>query len=150
MSLVVNRKARSLYQIEDTFLAGLVLSGPEVKSLRQAHASLVGSFVRIINGEAFLINAQISPYVFAINTEYDARRIRKLLLKKAELDRLTVITTQQKRVLVPLSFELDHRRIKLKVGIGRGKKQYEQRETIKRRQQKREMAKEFKTQLKGF
>ena len=150
MSLVVNRKAKSQYSIEDTFLAGLVLTGQEVKSLRLAHASLVGSFVKIINGEAFLINAQINPYVFADNSEYDAKRMRKLLLKKSELERLIVLTTQQKRVLVPLSIDLEHRRIKLKVGVGRGKKQYEQRETIKRRHQKREMAKEFKSQLKGF
>jgi len=129
---------------------GLVLTGPEVKSLRQAHASLVGSFIRIISGEAFLINAKVNPYAFAINAEYDPQRIRKLLLKKSELDRLISLTTHQKRVLVPLSFELSRRLIKLKVGIGRGKKQYEQRETIKRRQQKRELAKEFKTQLKGF
>ena len=148
--LVANRKARSVYTIEDTFLAGVVLTGPEVKSLRLAHASLVGSFVRIIKGEPYLVNAQINPYAYADNTDYEPGRMRKLLLKKSELDKLVGITSAQKRVLVPLSFELSNRHIKLKVGICRGKKQHEQRETIKRRTQKRELAKEFKTQLKGF
>ncbi len=150
MSLVFNKRARHDYTIEDELVAGVVLTGAEVKSLRLGHASLTGSFVKIIGDEAFLLNAQISPYKYADNTEYDPKRTRKLLLKRRELDRVVGQAQQKGRSLVALEFKLIHNRIKLVIGIGRGKKQYEQRETLKRRAQSREIAQQTKASLRGF
>lgn len=150
MSLVNNKRAKFDYTVEDELVAGVVLTGPEVKSLRLGHASLTGSFVKIVGDEAFLINAQISPYKYADNKEYDPKRTRKLLLKRKELDRVVGQAQQKGRSLVAIEFKLIHKKIKLIIGIGRGKKQYEQRETLKRRAQARELAKETKANLRGF
>jgi len=150
MALIVNRKARADYEIEDTLVAGLVLTGPEVKSVRLGHGSLTGSFVKIIDNEAFLIGAQISPYAYADNSEYDVTRTGKLLLKRSQLDKLIGLINQQKRTLVPLALKVMGRTIKLEIAVGRGKKKHEKRETLKKRKQKRDLAKDFKAKLKGF
>jgi len=85
MTLLLNRRAKFDYEIAKELIAGIVLSGPEVKSLRNKSGSLVGSFVKIMSDEAFLLNAQITPYKFANNKDYDPKRTRKLLLSKKEL-----------------------------------------------------------------
>jgi SsrA-binding protein len=150
MLLVTNKKARHDYQIEDTLLAGVVLTGAEVKSLRLKQASLKGSFVRLVKGEAWLIDAQISPYKFANNSEYDPKRMRKLLLKKRELGRLVGLKEQTGRTIVPLAFKLINNHIKLEIGVGRGLKQHEKREKLKKRADRREAQKVLKAKLKGF
>ncbi len=150
MALIVNRKARSDYEIEDTLVAGVVLNGPEVKSLRQGAGSLTGSFVKILDNEAFLIGAQISPYSYADNSEYDVTRTRKLLFKRSQLDKIIGLVNHQKRALIPLAFKVMGRTIKLEVGVGRGKKKHEKRETLKKRKQKMDLAKDYKAKLKGF
>jgi len=150
MGLVLNKRAKHDYNIESELVAGVVLSGPEVKSLRLGQASLTGSFVKIVGGEAFLINAQISPYKYANNEKYDPKRTRKLLVKRRELDQLIGQAQEKGRSLVPLSFKSIGNRIKLVIGIGRGKKQYEHREQLKRKDQARELANVAKNNLRGF
>lgn len=144
MQLINNRQARHEYDIEQTYTAGIVLSGPEVKSLRQKHGSLAGSYIRIIGGEAVLLNAQINPYAFSAIKEYDPKRTRKLLLKKSELLELSELSTNKKRSLVPLSIDLLGRYIKLTVGVGRGLKQFDKRRKIKERDQERDLQRELK------
>ena len=150
MALIVNRKARLDYEIEDTLVAGIVLTGPEVKSVRLGQGSLTGSFVKIVGSEAFLIGAQISPYSYADNTEYDVTRTRKLLLKRSQLDKLIGLINNQKRSLIPLALIVGGRNLKLEIGVGKGKKQHEKREALKRRKQKMDLAMDFKAKLKGF
>ena len=149
MLLVLNKKARHDYQVEDTFIAGVVLTGSEVKALRLKQASLKGAFVRLIQGEAWLIDAQISPYKFADNSDYDSKRMRKLLLKKRELARLVGVK-ESGRTIIPLAFKLINNHIKLEIGIARGLKQHEKRNKLKKRAERREAQKMLKTKLKGF
>ncbi len=144
MVLVSNKKARSEYDISKTFYAGIVLSGAEVKSLRLRQGSLMGSYVKILQNELFLINAQISPYSFADQSSYDPKRTRKLLVTKKEISQLSSAEEQKKIVLVPLSIELKGNLIKVKVAVGRGLKKYEKRERIKKRDQARDLAREIK------
>lgn len=144
MILVDNRRARAEYETLETFQAGIVLTGPEVKSLRHKSGSLHGSFVKSVGGELFLIGAQISPYPFANNTEYDPKRTRKLLLKKREIIMLSEVTQQKGKTLVPLSFVLAHNIIKLNFAVARGKKLHDRRRELKERDIKRETQKELK------
>lgn len=144
MQLLVNKKARSEYKIDRTLTAGVVLSGGEVKSLRLKQGSLAGSYVKIIGQELFLIGTQISPYKFADNAEYDPKRTRKLLMKKHEIEQLAVELDQKKMTLIPLYFETIGRNIKLTFGVGKGLKQFEKRERIKKRDQERDVRRELK------
>lgn len=144
MLLVANKKARHDYEFSQTLQAGVVLTGAEVKSLRAKSGSLTGSYVKPINHELFLIGAQITPYRFADNTDYDPKRTRKLLLKHREIEQLTEATSQKGWSIIPLSFELIGRNIKLNLGLGRGKQEFEKREKLKRRSLKREMQQAIK------
>lgn len=144
MILAFNKRARNEYTIQKKFQAGIVLIGSEVKSLRLKHASLIGSYVKIIDGETFLINAQITPYKFADNRDYDPKRTRKLLLKKKEIDQLVTYNDQKGWAIVPISIETVRRKIKLTLGVGKGKKQYEKREELKQRSIKRDIEREMK------
>lgn len=135
---VINRRAYYDYEILDKFEAGIVLTGPEVKSVKEGKIKLEGSFVRIINGEAFLINAHIHPYQFADNRNYQPTRTRKLLLHKKEIQSLSTKTAPSGLTLVPLSCYTKGHLIKLEVGIGKGKKKWDKREAIKKRDLKRE------------
>lgn len=144
MVLLQNKKATHEYEIEKTYTAGVVLSGPEVKSLRNKSGSLTGSFIKSIGGELVLLNAQISPYKFADNTEYDPKRTRKLLLRKREIVALIAALEQKGRALVPLSFELLGNKIKLRFGLGRGLKAYDKRAKMKERTMKRDIARQMK------
>lgn len=144
MILLENRRARHEYDMEKEYLAGIVLTGPEVKSLRNKHGSLSGSYVKIVSGEAFLVNAQISPYEYADNTEYEPKRTRKLLLRKKEIRQLESITQGQNRTLVPMTIETAANNIKLRFGVGRGLRKYEKREKLKRKAQQRDVERELK------
>lgn len=144
MILVESRKARAEYEILETYQAGVVLSGSEVKSLRLKSGSLHGSFVKPVGTELYLIGAQITPYQFADNTDYEPKRSRKLLLKKREILELIEAASSKGKTLIPLSFELAHNKIKLNFAIARGKKLHDRRKELKERDIKRDTAKELK------
>ena len=144
MLLLKNKKATHEYKIEKTYTAGIVLSGSEVKSLRNKNGSLNGSFVKNLGSELFLINAQISPYKFADNTDYDPKRTRKLLMRKREIVALISSLEQKGRTLVPLSLELLGNKVKLKFGLGVGLKLHDKRAKLKDRTLKRETARAIK------
>lgn len=141
---VVNRSAFHDYTILDRLEAGIKLTGPEVKSAKGGHVSLVGAFVRIMGNEAYLVNAQIFPYILARIDNYDPRRTRKLLLGKKELISLKTKLEGANLTLVPLSMYATHGIVKLEVGLAKGKKEFEKRETIKRRVEKRELEREYR------
>lgn len=144
MLLLKNKKATFEYEILKKYEAGVMLSGPEVKSLRKGSGSFAGSFVKILSGEAFLINAQITPYTYADNQDYDPKRTRKLLMKKSEIEELLAETAEKGRALVPLAFILSGRHIKLELGLARGKKLHDKRAELKKRDLAREMARDGK------
>lgn len=133
-SLVYNKRAKFDYFLEDTYEAGMVLSGGEVKSIRAGRVSLADSFVRIKNGEAFLMNAHINPYNFADNRSYDPRRERKLLLHRKQIEQLAFKTGGKSTTIVPVSMYEKNNTIKVQIAIGRGKKQFDKRAAIKKRE----------------
>lgn len=131
--LVENRRARAEYTILETYEAGLVLTGPEVKMLRLKRGSLVGSHVRILNGRPALLNMQIPPYPMARQVEYDPQRTRYLLLHKREVIKLQELQETKGLTLIPLEVYAGKRTIKVRVAVARGKKQHEKREELRRR-----------------
>lgn len=133
-----NKRARYDYEIKQILEAGLVLSGAEVKSVKAGHISLKGSFISIHNHEAYLVNTHINPYKFASQPNYDPLASRKLLLHRAQIDDVTEQIQSQGMTVVPLSVGLNHGLVKLEIGVGRGKKRYDKRETIKKRDMLRE------------
>lgn len=146
-TLAVNKRARFDYDILEKFEAGLVLSGAEVKSVRQGSASLKGAFVTFRGDEAFLTNATIPRYKFSSpEIPYDSSASRKLLLKKKEIAYLTGKKTEDGLTIVPLSLYTSGRTIKVELGIGRGKKRHDKRETIKRRDTNRDIRRKLKEQ----
>lgn len=144
MGLIVNKKAHFEFTIEKKYVAGIVLSGQEVKSIRLKHGSLAGSYVKIIDGEAFLINAHINAYAFANTLEYDPKRTRKLLLNKKELLEIQEASQTKGKAIVPLSIFAGGRNIKLDVAIAKGKKVHEKRSAVRERDLKREVEREIK------
>jgi SsrA-binding protein len=133
-----NRKAWHDYQIEDTWEAGLVLTGPEVKSLRAGKVQLQGGFVSIDNGEAWLREIHIAPYEQGNLANGDPMRTRKLLLHRRELDRLVGKAQQSGYTLVPLSIYFKRGKAKLEIGLGKGKRSFDKREAIRERDTRRE------------
>jgi SsrA-binding protein len=144
MLLVKNRRAHYDYDIQKTWIAGIVLAGYEVKSLRLKQGSLEGSYVKIMDGEAWLINSRINPYQYATLENYDPKRTRKLLLSKKEIFQMMDLADNKKQTLVALELLLLGNRVKVKIGAGKGKKEYEKRRKIKERDIKRQMAREMK------
>ncbi|MBI5025844.1 MAG: SsrA-binding protein SmpB [Nitrospirae bacterium] len=134
-----NRKAYHDYFIEDTYEAGMMLTGTEVKSLREGKANLKDSYVLIKGGEAFLLNCHISPYSHGNILNHDPLRTRKLLLHRKEIEKLWGKLTQKGYTLVPLKIYFKDSRAKVEIALARGKRQYEKREAIKEREAKREM-----------
>lgn len=140
-----NRQARYLYEILETYEAGIQLVGTEVKSIRAGRINLRDGYGLIRNGEALLINVHISPY--QASGEYfnhDPRRTRKLLLKRKEINKLIGKLEQQGLTLVPLKMYFKGSWVKVVLGLGRGKKLHDKRETIKQRQDKRDMQRALK------
>lgn len=133
-----NRKARHDYEILETFEAGMVLSGSEVKSLRAGKANLKDSFARVDRGEAFLLNAHVSHYSAASRFGHEPERTRKLLLHRAEIDKLAARIQERGLTVVPLKIYFKGGRAKVLLGVGRGKKSYDKRESIKQREMQRE------------
>lgn len=137
--LATNRRARHDYELKDTLITGVVLTGAEVKSAKLGHISLKGAYVNVLKGELYLINAHISPYKYANAPDFDETRSRKLLIHKAELDRL-LASKQAGMAMVPLAVGLQKGLVKIEVGVGRGKKQYDKRQAIKKRDAERDAA----------
>jgi SsrA-binding protein len=134
-----NKKARHDYFIEETFEAGVALRGSEVKSLREGRGNLTDSFAEVRSGELFLVGSHVSEYPFANQFNHPPRRERKLLLHRREIDKLEVKVEQRGYTLIPLSLYLKKGRIKVELGLGRGKKQYDKRATERKREQDREV-----------
>jgi SsrA-binding protein len=141
----VNRQARHNYFIDETYEAGLVLLGSEVKSLRDGKANLVDSYAQIRRGEAFLINAHISPYAGANQFNHEPTRTRKLLLHTREIERLTGKTKERGLTLIPLKLYFKDGRAKVELGLARGKKLYDKRDTLRRKVAEREVERSLKS-----
>lgn len=133
-----NRKARHDYHIEDTYEAGMVLSGTEVKSLRAGHASLVDGYASVENGEAWLENVHIPEYTQGTWNNHAPRRKRKLLMHKQEILKLHNKVKEGGYTLVPLSLYFKDGRAKVELALAKGKKEYDKRQTLRERQDKRE------------
>ncbi|MBI2611635.1 SsrA-binding protein SmpB [Candidatus Gottesmanbacteria bacterium] len=144
---ISNRRAYHDYTILEEIEAGINLIGAEVKSVKSGRMSLEGSFVRIIGSEIYLVNAQIFPYPYARPEGYDPKRTRKLLLHKKQIIALKSKIEGSALTLIPLECYIKSGLIKLKIGLGRGKRQYEKREKIKRRDIDRDVQRELKSKI---
>ena len=142
--IAVNRKARRDYEILESFEAGIVLTGTEIKSLREGRINFKDSYARVQGGEVFLVNAHISPYSHGNVQNHDPLRERKLLLHKSEIKRLRGKTEEKGLTLVPLQAYFIRGRAKVELALARGKARYDKRETIKRRVTQREVERELK------
>jgi SsrA-binding protein len=144
-----NRKARHDYTILDTYEAGVVLVGTEVKSLRLGRASLVDSFATVDDGEVWLRGLHIPEYDRGTWTNHEPRRTRKLLLHKSEILRLIGKTKESGLSLVPLAMYFKDGKVKVELGLGRGKKAYDKRQALAKRDAEREISKAFGRAAKG-
>ncbi|GHI89393.1 MULTISPECIES: SsrA-binding protein SmpB [Streptomyces] len=133
-----NKKARHDYTIIDTYECGLVLTGTEVKSLRQGRASLVDGFVSVESGEAWLYNVHVPEYSQGTWTNHSARRKRKLLLHREEIDKLDSKTGETGNTIVPLSLYFKDGRAKVEIALAKGKKEYDKRQSLREKQDTRE------------
>jgi SsrA-binding protein len=133
-----NRRARFDYEILERLEAGIVLTGSEVKSLRAGRASLTESFARVRDGEVWLENMHIPPYEQGEKRGYDPRRTRKLLLRRGQIERLIGKTAERGLALVPIRLYFSHGLAKLEIGLGKGKRQFEKRQSIAEREMRRE------------
>ncbi len=141
---IFNRRAKFDYHLLDKFEAGVVLTGGEVKSVKAGHISLEGAFVQLRGGEAWLTNAHIHPYQFADNRVYEPRRSRKLLLKKNELLKMAQKTAAAGLTIVPIACYNKGSKIKVEIALAKGKKEYEKKEAMKKRDIDREIQAELK------
>ena len=142
--IAVNRKARHDFFIEDEYEVGLVLKGTEVKSLRLGKVNLKDSYARIKDGEVFVYQMHIGPYPFAHYENHDPLRTRKLLLHKQEIKRMYAKVNEKGHTLVPLKIYFKDGKVKMSLALAKGKRQYDKREAIKRRDEQRELARERK------
>jgi SsrA-binding protein len=134
-----NKKARFDYFIDEVLEAGLVLLGPEVKSLREGRASLVDSYARVKKGEVFLYNMHITPYPYAHHLRLDPVRTRKLLLNKREIRRLIGKTVEKGYTLIPTKVYFTKGRAKIEIALAKGKRKYDKRQALKEKELKRDM-----------
>ncbi|MFQ5667344.1 MAG: SsrA-binding protein SmpB [Candidatus Binatia bacterium] len=144
-NIAVNRRARHDYHIEESIEAGLVLTGSEVKSLRAGKAQLKDGYGRISRGEVWLFNTHISEYAAAAQLGHEPTRARKLLLHRREIQRLVGKVKERGLTLVPLRLYFKHGRAKVELGLARGKKLYDKRASIKKREVKRELDRAMKS-----
>jgi len=142
--LATNKAARRDYHILETYEAGIELAGTEVKSLRQGKATLKDSFARVDGDEMFLYNMHISPYEFGNIANVDPKRVRRLLLHKSQIRRLIGQTSVKGFALIPLSAYLKRGRVKIELALAKGKRFYDKRETIKKREADLEMKRALK------
>jgi len=146
--IAINRKARRDYEILECIEAGMALKGSEVKALREGRVNLKESYAKVHNGEVFLVNAHISPYSHSNLQDHDPVREKKLLLHKSEIKRLTGKTQEKGLTLVPTKLYFVRGRAKVELALARGKRQYDKRETIKRRDMEREIKRELKERIR--
>lgn len=146
--IATNKKARFDYEILDTYEAGIVLTGPEVKSVKAGQISIKESFATVKGEEVFLTNAHISPYKQASNIEQEPTRSRKLLLKKSEITSLIGKSKTQGLTLIPIKVYLKRGFVKVEIGLGKGKKLHDKREQIKKKDVKREIARDLREKTK--
>ncbi|MFO7190772.1 MULTISPECIES: SsrA-binding protein SmpB [Thermocrispum] len=147
--IVTNRKARHNYEILDTYEAGIVLVGTEVKSLRAGKVSLTDAFATVDDGEVWLRNVHIPEYTYGTWTNHDVRRNRKLLLHKREIEKLIGKTRESGLSLVPLSLYFLDGKVKVELALARGKRAYDKRHDIAKRDAQREVAKVMGRAAKG-
>ncbi|MDX6379170.1 MAG: SsrA-binding protein [Rubrobacteraceae bacterium] len=144
-----NKKALHDFDIEETYEAGIQLTGPEVKSIRAGRANLKESYARVRDGEVFLIGAHISPYENATHREQLPTRDRKLLLHRKEIDRLTGKAQEEGKTLIPLRLYPKNGNIKLQIAVASRKKQYDKRREIAKKTAEREIERAMKQRLRG-
>ncbi len=140
-----NKKAYHDYFVEETYEAGIELCGTEVKSIRQGHCSVKEAFIRADKGELFVLGMHINPYEKGNIFNKDPLRTRKLLLHRSEINKLMGKITEKGYTLIPLQVYFKGQRVKVQVGLCRGKKLYDKREDLARKTQKRELEREFKS-----
>jgi len=146
--LTKNKKALFDYEIIEKEEAGISLKGPEVKSAKSGQINLKDSFVKIKDGEAFLLNCHISPYTEANIFNQEPTRTRKLLLHKKEIARLAGKSEEKGLTLIPISIYLKNNLVKVEIALARGKKNYDKRESIKKKDMEREISRSFRNQIK--
>jgi SsrA-binding protein len=134
-----NKTARLNYFIDDTYEAGIALVGTEVKALREGKANLKDSYALVKDGEVFIHEMHISPYTFGNRSNHDPLRVRKLLLHKGEIKRLYGRSREKGLALIPLKVYFKNGKIKVEVGVGRGKRLYDKRESLKNKEDRREI-----------
>ena len=148
-AIVVNRRARFDYDIVDTVEAGLVLTGTEVKSLRQGKASLAEAFAVVRGGEAWLVQAHIPEYAFGNRANHDPTRQRKLLVHGHEIEAMAAFTQEQGRTLVPMKMYWKNGRAKLLLGLGRGKAQHDKRQDLAKKDAQRQIERALRARQRG-
>ncbi|MFF2459397.1 SsrA-binding protein SmpB [Peribacillus simplex] len=146
--LAQNKKAYHDFFIEQTFEAGIVLKGTEIKSIRAARVNLKDAFAKIENGEIYLHNMHVSPYEQGNQFNHDPLRTRKLLLHKKEINKLIGETKETGYTIVPLKMYLKNGFAKVLIGLGKGKKQYDKREDLKKKEAKRDIERAFRERQK--
>lgn len=139
-----NRKARFEYFLQESFEAGISLQGSEIKSIRANQVSISEAYIQVEEGEAWLVNAHIAPYEAASYLNHDPKRKRRLLLHKKEINKMWDAVRQKGVTIVPVKIYLSHGLAKIEIAIGKGKKLYDKRESIARRDQEREAARSMK------
>jgi len=145
MEKIINKKANREYEIIDKIEAGIVLTGAEVKSIREGKIKLEDSYIKFIDNTPVLLNAQIYPYKFAHNVEYDSKRSRKLLLNKKEIEKLKIkMKAKGNLTMIPLACYNKKNLIKIELGLAKGKKIWEVKKIEKNRDEKRRIEKELK------
>ncbi|MGJ9385112.1 SsrA-binding protein SmpB [Salipaludibacillus sp. CF4.18] len=144
-----NKKARHDFHIEETYEAGMVLTGTEIKSIRNRRANLKDSFARVSQGEVYLHNLHISPYEQGNRYNHDPVRTRKLLLHRKQINTLIGLSYQKGYTLVPLKIYIKNGVAKVLIGLGKGKKKYDKREDLKQKDAKREIQRAFKDNQLG-
>lgn len=142
-SIALNKKARHLYELSDFMEAGIELTGPEVKSIRMGKVNFIDSYVEFKGGEAWLNSLHIAPYANAGYVTQDPDRPRRLLLHAQEIARLAGLVAQKGFTIVPTRLYFKNRRIKVEIALGKGKKLHDHRETLKRRAEERDLARDI-------
>jgi SsrA-binding protein len=146
-----NRKARHDYAIVDTIESGIVLSGSEVKAMREGNVKIADAYARVIRGQVWLDGVHVPPYQFAHGIgAHDPDRARKLLLHRREIDRLSDIISRERLALIPLAFYFKNGKVKVELGLGRGRKKSDKRQAIAERDSQMEMARARGRQAKGI
>ena len=142
-AIAVNKKARHLYELSEFLEAGISLTGPEVKSIRAGKVNFIDSYVEFRQGEAWLLSLHVAPYANAGYTPQDPDRPRRLLLHAREIGRLAGTVAQKGLTVVPVRLYFSRGKIKVEIALGRGKKLHDHRESLKRRAEERDMAREL-------